>query len=88
MGGYRLTDKLQVGVYRTNNLITNADRTDPWNYFKDWTVSSRFDFDSHWYAKLEGHLIDGYGLGFYGSNNPGDLSPRTRLLVAKLGFTF
>ena len=88
MGGYRLTDKLQVGVYRTNNLITNADRTDPWNYFKDWTVSSRFDFDSHWYANLKGHFIDGYGLGFYGSNNPGDLSPRTRLLVAKLGFTF
>lgn len=88
MAGYHLTDKLQVGVYRTQYVLTNADESDPDNYFRDWVASSRFDFNSHWYAKLEGHFMDGAGLGFYDSNNPNGVAPRTRLVVAKVGFVF
>lgn len=88
MAGYHLTDKLQVGVYRTHYTVIGADPTDPANHFREWVVSSRYDFNSYFYAKLEGHFIDGTGLGLYGFDNPDGLQPQTKVLVAKLGFCF
>jgi hypothetical protein len=89
MGSYRLTDKLQAGAYYTHNIdVSGGDNSDPANYFKDWAISSKYDFNTNFYAKLEGHFIDGNGVGFYGFNNPNGLKPRTNVLVAKIGFTF
>jgi hypothetical protein len=89
MGGYHLTDKLQLGAYHTRYMVASAaDRSDPANYFRDWVVSGKYDIDSYFYLKLEGHFIDGYGLGFYTLNNPNGFKPQTRLLVAKVGFSF
>jgi len=89
MGGYHVTDKLQVGTYYTHYIVASAaDKSDPANRFADWVASSRYDMNSYFYAKLEGHFIRGYGVGFYGFDNPNGLHPNTNLLVAKLGFVF
>jgi hypothetical protein len=89
MGGYHLTEKLQAGAYYTRYLdASGGNHSDPANYFHDWVVSGRFDFNPYAYGKLEGHFIDGNGVGFYGVDNPNGLKPRTDLMVAKLGFTF
>ena len=89
MGGYHLTGKLQAGVYYTSFVVASAaDKSDPANFSRDWVVSSRYDLNSNLYAKLEGHFIDGNAAGFYGFDNPNGLTPKTNLLVAKVGFTF
>jgi hypothetical protein len=89
MTGYHLTDKLQLGTYYTRYLMASAgDPTNPANYFHDAVVSGRYDINPNFYAKLEGHFIDGNALGFYTLDNPNGFMPRTNLLVAKLGFSF
>jgi hypothetical protein len=88
MAGYHLTDKLQAGAYYTRYVVVGADQTDPVNYFRDWVASSRYDFNSHFYLKLEGHFMDGNAVGFYGIDNPNGLKPQTKLVVAKVGFYF
>ena len=89
MGGYHLTDKFQAGAYYAKYTVPSAgDNTDPANYYKDWVVSGRYDCNAYFYGKIEGHFIDGNALGFYALNNPNGLTPKTNLLVAKVGFTF
>ena len=89
MGGYHVTPKLQAGAYYTHYLVGSADNpSDPANYFRDWVASGRYDINANFYAKVEGHFIEGNGVGFYAFNNPSGLKPKTNLLVAKIGFTF
>lgn len=89
MGGYHLSEKLQAGAYYTRYVNASAaNDADPANHFHDWVASGRYDFDANFYCKLEGHFIDGNGVGFYSFNNPDDLKPKTKLMVAKIGFTF
>ncbi|HEX5228829.1 MAG TPA: hypothetical protein VFW44_14015 [Bryobacteraceae bacterium] len=89
MAGYHVTNQLQLGVYWARNIIASAPHpSEPGNYFRDWVVSGRYDFNSFLYAKVEGHFIDGAGLGFYGFDNPNGLKPQTILAVVKLGFCF
>jgi hypothetical protein len=88
-GGYHLSEKFQAGVYYSKYTVPSAgDNSNPANHFKDWAVSGRYDFNSYFYGKIEGHFIDGNALGFYALNNPDGLKPKTNLLVAKVGFTF
>lgn len=89
MGGYHLTDKLQLGAYYTRETLPSAgDNTNSANFFKDWVASGRYEINPYFYAKLEGHLVDGNAAGLYALNNPNGLKPRTDVLVAKIGFTF
>jgi hypothetical protein len=89
MAGYHITEKLQTGAYYTSYSIVSApNKSDPANFFHDWVVSSRYDINSYFYAKLEGHFINGNAAGFYAFNNPNGLKARTNLLVAKIGFSF
>ncbi|UWZ86878.1 hypothetical protein [Occallatibacter riparius] len=89
MGGYHLTPKFQAGAYYTHYVDAAAgDDHDPGNYFGDWAVSGRYDLNAQIYLKLEGHFIDGNGVGFYEFNNPSGLAARTNGAIAKLGFTF
>ena len=89
MGSYRLLDKLSVGTYYTHEVDNKAANTSlAQNYFKDWTISSRYDFNNYFYAKAEGHFIDGTNIGFYSANNTNGLTPKTKLLALKLGFSF
>jgi hypothetical protein len=89
MAGYHVTDKLQLGTYYSSELTASEqDNSNPANFDHDWTVSSRYDFNSFLYGKLEGHFINGDAAGFYDFDNPSGLKPRTRLVVAKVGFVF
>lgn len=88
MTSYRVIQKLQVGAYYTQELDKAADTGLPANFFKDWVVSGRYDFNSYFYAKLEGHFINGNALGYYFSTNPNGLKPKSNTLAAKVGFTF
>jgi len=88
MASYRVTKKLQAGAYYTRYKDASADPSDPDNYFRDWVISGRYEINSYFYAKIEGHFLDGAGQGFYGFNNPNGVTPQTKLLVSKIGFSF
>lgn len=89
MAAYHVTDRLQVGSYYTRYVIANSGNvSDPANYFHDAVVSARYDLDSHFYAKAEGHFTRGNAVGFYVLNNPNVLEPTSNLVVVKAGFTF
>ncbi len=89
MASCRVTDKFQLGTYYTHYLLASSpDRSNPANYYRDWAVSSRYDINSYFYAKLEGHFIDGNGVGYYSFNNPNPLTSQSKVVVAKIGFIF
>ena len=88
MGSYQLAKKVQVGGYYSNYVLRGQDARQPENYSKDWVASSRYDFNSYFYGKLEGHFLRGNALGYYESTNPTGLKPNSNLLMAKIGFSF
>jgi hypothetical protein len=88
MGSYRLLKKVKVGSYYSHYVNKGLDTTQPANYSKDWVVSGRYDFNSYFYGKIEGHFLHGNGLGFYESTNPNGLKPNSNMLAAKIGFSF
>lgn len=88
MGSYRLAKKFQMGAYYSHE-VNKADTTSlPVHYSKDWVVSGRYDFNSYFYGKIEGHFLHGTGLGYYTSTNPNGLKPNSNMLAAKIGFSF
>jgi hypothetical protein len=89
MGSYRLTQKIQAGGYYSDfwNAAPTASSHVPANYSRDWVVCGRYDFNSYFYAKLEGHFISGTALDYYTEDNP-TRKPDTRVLAAKVGFSF
>jgi hypothetical protein len=89
MLAYRFTGKFQAGAYY--DQVTNppgGDTSLPENYERSVVVSGRYDFNSNFYAKLEGNFISGNYAGFYAVDNPNGLRKTTALGVAKIGFTF
>ena len=88
MGSYRLLNKLHMGSYYSHYINKALDTALPANYSKDWVVSGRYDFNSYFYGKIEGHFLHGTGLGYYESTNPNGLKPNSNMLAAKIGFTF
>jgi len=88
MSSYQLTEKLQVGGYYSHYMSAIGDHSLPANFSKDWVVSGKYDFNPYFYAKLEGHFINGTALGYYVDTNPGGLEPKTKMLAAKVGFSF
>src|SRR5580704_1957695 len=88
MGSYRLSQRFQLGRYYSHYVNKDADTTLPANYSKDWVVSGRYDFNSYFYGKIEGHFLRGTGLGYYPSTNADGLKPTSNMLAAKIGFSF
>jgi hypothetical protein len=88
MASYRLSERFQLGSYYSHYVNKQSDTTLSENYSKDWVVSGRCDFNSYFYAKLEGHFLHGTGLGYYASTNPTGLKPNSNMLAAKIGFIF
>jgi hypothetical protein len=88
MGSYHLTRKIGVGGYYSHYLNKAADTSLPENYSKDFVVSGRYNFNSYFYAKLEGHFLHGTGLGYYASTNPEGVKTNSNMLAAKVGFSF
>jgi hypothetical protein len=88
MGSYRLRNNFQVGSYYSHYVDKSGDTTQAASHSKDWVVSARYDFNSYFYAKIEGHFQHGTALGYYTSTNPNGLTPNSKMLAAKIGFTF
>jgi len=91
---YRVSKRLELGTY-FSWYFTNwsSDHSLPADHVYDKDVTARFDVDSHWNVKIEGHFINGYGRfdsvrGFYEQFNPGGLQPTTNGVVVKTAFNF
>ena len=92
---YRITPKLQAGYYHSNIHIDNPSNPSDTasNHITDEVVTGRYDVNSHWEVKAEGHFMDGYGdiysaQGFYSAWNPQGLKPKTNMLVLKASYNF
>jgi hypothetical protein len=88
MGRYRVTKRFQLGSYYSHYVNTKLNAALAESYSKDWVVSGRWNFNSYFYAKLEGHFLRGTALGYFLSTNPGGLKPNSNMLAAKIGFSF
>jgi hypothetical protein len=88
MTSYHILPKLQAGAYYTQELSRGSNTGLPANFYKDWVISGRYDFNSYFYAKLEGHFINGNAFGDYVSTNPLGYKPKSNMLAAKVGFSF
>ncbi len=88
MGSYRMSERFQFGSYYSHSVNVQQNTALPENYSKDWVISGRCNFNSYFYAKLEGHLLHGTGLGYFQSTNPRGLKSGSNMLAAKLGFSF
>jgi hypothetical protein len=97
MGSYRLTDKLTLGSYFSRVAGTSFNETFRWVYYdpskpefysNDTVANARYDVNRFVYVKLEGHYIDGHLGAFFPATNPNGLQRITRLLIARVGFTF
>ncbi|HZC25330.1 MAG TPA: hypothetical protein VE866_18500, partial [Candidatus Binatia bacterium] len=105
-GSYRLNKHLTVGSYYSRyteiNLTTGmmsaiiqtqTNTSLPGNHVYDTVLAARFDLNRFVYAKIEGHFMDGYGIGpypngFYPQQNPNGFDRSTNALVIKSGFHF
>ncbi len=90
MTSYRLVEKFQVGTYYSHLVDAGGGQSTSvsQNYSKDWTISGRYDFNPHFYAKLEEHFVHGTDIGYYSDSNPNGSKPRSNILAARIGFTF
>ena len=90
MAMYHATGRLALGSYYSDDFVPTVDlnHQNPLNYAKDTAVNARFDFNRHFYAKLEGHYLSGNGQGFYALDNPNGYQRVTRLAAARFGFVF
>ena len=92
---YRISKRLELGSYYSRLVAawaTNHDNPD--NHLYDKVVTARVDLNSHWNVKVEGHFMDGYGApqmypaGFYTTDNPQGLKPKTNFLMIRTGWNF
>jgi len=88
MGSYRILKKLQAGGYYSHFVNKSLDTSQPANYSKDRVISGRYDFNSYFYGKVEGHFLQGTALGYYAESNPTGLKPDSKMLAVKIGFSF
>lgn len=88
MGSYRIRKSLQAGSYYSHYANRSADTSLPQNYSADWVVSGRYDFNTYFYGKLEGHFLHGTGLGYYADSNANGLKTNSNMLAVKIGFSF
>jgi hypothetical protein len=92
-GSYRFTDWFELGVYYSEAYTNVEDRDTDGNFLKDWALSTRFDINDNWIAKLEGHLMDGTAFTNIDQDNPdasshADLEQDWFLFAAKITYSF
>ena len=110
---YRVNKRFEFGGYYSHfginwivtapNQIEAPSEASPDRHLYDKVVTARVDLNRYWYAKVEGHFMDGYAGfmypdGFYPQVNeapgacPGNLcssiKPNTNALVVKTGLNF
>jgi hypothetical protein len=86
MASYKLTQKLAVGAYNSQNSDHQAP-LGPGRYQKDWAISSRFDFNQYLYAKAEQHFTKGNGLDTASGSSTAPL-PTNNVTALKIGVSF
>jgi hypothetical protein len=86
MSSYKVTSKFTAGAYYSYSINLKAPVSSS-RFQKDWTISTRYDFNPYLYAKAEQHFINGTATGFEASDNP-NLQPTTRMTILKLGVSF
>lgn len=105
-GSYRIHKRFEVGSYYSRYTIrdvaggvaammspNDVDLSHPGNHVYDKVVALRMDPNRFTYVKVEGHFMDGYGIGsypngFYPQQNPSGFKRNTNALVLKTGFHF
>lgn len=87
MASYKVTGKLSLGAYNSQSF-DHQQPLQPARYNKDWTVSSRYDFNQYLYAKAEQHFIKGQELGYDSNTNVNGLKPSSGLTILKITVTF
>jgi len=99
---YRLSKRWAVGSYYSRFTDVYGDpptpiptnTSGPDHHLYDKVATLRCDLAKFWNVKIEGHFMDGYGSpgmypdGFYTSDNPQGLKPKTNLLIVRTGFNF
>ena len=110
---YRLNKRFEFGGYYSHfgvnwivtapNQVEAPSESSPDRHLYDKVITARIDLKNYWYAKVEGHFMDGYAGfmypdGFYPQVNeapgacPGNLcssiKPNTNALVVKTGVNF
>ena len=103
---YRVNKWFEFGGYYSHfdenwiitvpGVVEASCACDPSRHIYDKVVTARFDLKTHWYAKVEGHLMDGnaaganpqYPNGFYPQANLNGLQDNTNALVVRTGFSF
>lgn len=105
-GSYRVRKHLEIGTYYSRYtdhdvgqgvaalwLPPETNTSNPDDHVYDKVVSVRFDVNRYAYVKVEGHFMDGYGIGsypdgFYPQQNPYGFQPNTNAFVVKTGVHF
>lgn len=105
-GSYRVGKHLEIGAYYSHYTLAyldegvatvvapaQMDTSLPQNRVYDKVVAARVDLNRFVYVKVEGHFMDGYGIGpypngFYPQVNPTGFKPNTNALILKTGFHF
>lgn len=105
-GSYPLSKLFDLGSYYSHYTITSefegdaavlfpseTDTSLPQNHTYDKVVAARAQLNRYVYVKIEGHFMDGYGMGsypngFYPQQNPRGFKPTTSALILKTGFHF
>ncbi len=94
-GGY-YSHMVESWIITVPGVVEASCGCDPSRHIYDTAVTARFDVNTHWYAKAEGHFMNGnaagsnpqYPEGFYPQVNANGLEPNTTGLVLKSGFNF
>jgi len=94
-GTYRISKRFEVGAYRSVYLVDDRKSTTAATAHQyDTAIAGRVNLAHGWYAKVEGHFIDGAptspsaARGFYAEANPAGVKPTTNLLVVRTGIAF
>lgn len=87
MASCKLRKKLTGGAYYSSAIDRKA-ASNSGRYEKDWAISTRYDFTTDAYLKIEQHITDGTLRGYSISNNTGGLQPSSRMTLLKLGVSF
>jgi hypothetical protein len=97
---YQFTDWLDVGTYYTEYYPDYGDKdgkayeelygfpaSNSW--YKDWTLSFKFNINSNWIAKIEGHKINGTAIMYRSDQvDPYNVAEDWYLFAGKLTYNF
>jgi hypothetical protein len=82
-----------MGSYYSEYRSQRSQAFNVGNGIRGPVATVRFDINSYWNLKAEGHFIEGYGEAlssrtFYRSSNPQGLQGRTNVFLLRSAFSF